>query len=243
MNGATVSAAVNGRRKGFTLVEALLGALILAIVSMAAGSILFGAAHFDRRARSLHAMSREARLAFVLMARDIENAVPWPRQVDGRLIASEGAGDRFSFYVAGGEGICRVSYVAGGPGLASTWTTRVRYLKSVREMFESLPEDVTGPAQYLWRLEVPVRALDAGVGTAGAPMVAASGLAPRGLSLRYGVFRDGPGGREVVFQDSWTSERLPDVVRVTVTLEGGASGAQGQTFTRDLYPAVREVVL
>ena len=219
--------------RSFTLIELLLGLLIFAVVSCGLYGVFYGALRFDQRARGWHTLSRDSRLALDMLARDLENALPYPQIVDGEVIAFEGRSSWIAFYVPEVTGLRRVEYYAGD--LLFKHKVRMRHLSSVRETFDADGKAVQ-PAQYLLRRSQALPDFWQRKKDAAELMGIVGGLAPGGVTFRFG--RKSESGN-VTFEDKWKSDRLPEVVRVQCVFNDPQGHSEGHAVVLDIFPIIK----
>ena len=220
----------------FTLVEMLLGLMIFAMVSVGIYGVLGGALRLEKRVRGVHAHCEDVRQVFDLVDQDLENMIAYPFQ-KGRSdhLAFDGRADRMVFFLPTDEGVRQIEYYAGAfdPGLREE--VRFRRVKNGREIFEDDGGDKEKQTFFL-RRSVPLGMILAGRDDQGDIGVLAGGLKREGIRFHYGVLsKDKFGEKEVVFQDEWKDNSLPDVIRIEIGLEDA-----GRTpLRRDFFPVVK----
>lgn len=199
-------------RRSFTLIELLLGLLIFAVISAGLYGVFMGAFKFDRTARRLHAYSRDVRLAFDVLSRDVENALPYPQVIDGETIAFEGSSARIVLYLVDASGLRRVEYFTGDlmRGQPSSGRYLLRQSQKLPDFWQKRP----GTAELM--------------GIVG-------GVSGDGFRFRFGRMDDQ--GR-LAFQDQWKGAHLPDVVRV----ECSFGDQERIISSVDIFPVVKRLV-
>lgn len=199
------------KRNAFTLVEFLLGLMILSLIASGLYGVFYGAFRFDHAARKIHAGARDIRLGLDVLSRELESALPYPQIVDGQVVAFEGTPERIMFYLRRPSGIERVEYFSGEMGRDAGAGKDGLYLL---RRWQSLPD--------FWQQKAGSREV----------MAVSGGLAAKGAEFSFGRI-DVRGRME--FYNIWKKAFLPDVVRVRYPLTDSGRPA----VTLDIFPVVK----
>ncbi len=237
-------------RHAFTLIEILLGLTVFSAIALTVYGAFSTGIRVESRARELHEFCREARLAFDLLPRELENAFLYDfsgsdiRPPFSNKISFQGKPDRVIFLVSGKDGIKAVEYGLGTPD----WGTRRKtiiglHANALKSVVAHAREEA--PDECLLRREIPwpafVRSSDEGV----EEEIIASGIKKGGLKFFYSAKlkeNDPHGSDELPFQwqDSWDEPGLPAAVRIAMTfLDRADSRGAGVVLTREMALPVR----
>ncbi|MBF0593564.1 MAG: prepilin-type N-terminal cleavage/methylation domain-containing protein [Candidatus Omnitrophica bacterium] len=205
-------------KRGFTLIEILLGMGIFSLIALVLAGMLWGGIHLEASVRRMAHGTYEVQKAMRLMARDIENAVAIDlSKMNAMPMSLTGTKDRLTLLTRGSQGIVQVTYRVGTIDEGVRFVTRIgRHVSSLKEL--NINGSSMDHGKLLLREEVSFKDLVTGTKSdTAATEVLAAGVYPDDLVFSYGAMEDpnkpGPG---LVFQENWavTDNKLPAAVRV-----------------------------
>jgi type II secretory pathway pseudopilin PulG len=203
-------------KKSFTLLELLLGLSIFALISLCIYSVFSGGLQLNDRSQRQGEIYREARWSLTLMAKELENMVPYDfANSYPDLAPFVGGKDSISFILSTGEGLKVVGYYLASPQRDAIFQTIIgsTYSKNVtvtNKFVESTQ------AQYLVRSEKDFVAYlnDQSLEDAEIEVISQN-VKDGGLRFSYGFLQDEE-STVVFWQDSWSFNDIPLNVRIEI---------------------------
>ena len=112
--------------ESFSLIEMLVGLGIFSVIALSLYSTFSSGFQIDRRSEDINGVYREARLAFDMIAQDLERAVWYDfSNSDPQKKSFLGDKDKISFIVPAGSGLKTVSYFLQALDFGSVYMTLV----------------------------------------------------------------------------------------------------------------------
>ncbi len=226
-------------RQGFTLIEVLLGLMIFGIISVTLYNTFWLGLKIDRKSNEINTTYQEARLAFELMSKDLENtfrydfSASYPKQT-----SFDGSATEMSFLVPSDEGVRQVRYYLTIPEVSSV--TRIIMKQRFKTMKSSNLSMGNLPIAFLMRQEIPLIEFLAKKKTSSPGEIIAVAIKKGSFNLEYGALkRDAQGiivqPKKMEWSKSWKKNSIPHAVRVSLTLFDQESPKQGVVLKRDIY--------
>jgi len=217
--------------RGFTLLELLLATVLYSFIALVVYNIFTTGIRINAKSSREFAVCREARLAFELMAREIENSFSY--DLSGSYpgqVSFFGSSSALRFFLPSKDGIQCVEYFLGLPDFGIRTQTvigqRTDHLKRV--IANSRQEDLR---QFLIRRQKPFAACFL-PGSKGDEEIIASGVIRGTLKFSYSsAFNEQLSGNEsglpMDWKDRWEDTSLPVAVKVEMKFQDEGSPAAG----------------
>jgi type II secretion system protein J len=224
----------NQRKEGFTLVELLLGLIIFSLVSVAVYSVFWGGIRLDYQSEVQNEVLREVRLAFDLLARELENMLfydfssSYPEKVSfqakpGEIMLLSSENDELkviSYFLEDPNDSEIVGTVMGG-----------RYAKNIK--IETVEKE-EAKEFYLVRTEQAfVDYLSDKPPVDKKQEVIATHLKENGLRFSFGI-ADSEESEEVTWSESWGFSYLPSYVKIEMDFILSGESGSVKTFSKKI---------
>jgi len=229
----------NSVTQGFTLIEVLLGLMVFSIIALTLYNTFWLGLKIDRRSNEINQGYQEARLAFELISRDLENAVRYDFSASlPSAVSFEGSSTQMSFLSVSSGAISRIRYYLTVPEQSQAArmiiAQRLKQWKSTAVTSKQLPID------FMMRQEMDLAEFLAKKKDSSPGEIIAAGLQKGSLKLSYGSLKRDAQHRvlmpkQIEWMDRWKSRRLPNAVRVQITLFDQQSPKQGVVLKREVY--------
>lgn len=209
-------------RRGFTLLELLLGISLFSVVAVSVYSTFWAGVKLSQRSEREGGAYREARWALEIMAREMENTVPYDfsSSYPGKT-AFEGGGNKVTFVMPSTDGLRVVSYYLAPP--EETTIHQVIVGRAHRKNVGVTVREERARRPYcLVREERDfVDFLSGGSDAGGTGEVMASQMQEEGLRFSFGYLKEGE-DRLYVWKDTWQNPYPPRAVRIEMDFWAGA---------------------
>lgn len=212
---------------GFTLLELLLGLSLFSVIAVCVYSTFWAGMNLSRRSERSGGSYREIHGALELMARDMENAVPYDFSNSyPEKRAFEGGDNKITFMIVSEGGLKAVSYYLVLP--EETQIHRIIVGAAHRKNVDMTLRDERARRPYcLVREEREfVDSLEGNSEAGGTSEVIATDVQENGLKFSFGYLKEGE-DRLSAWKDKWQNPYPPLAVRIEMDflVEGGDKGA------------------
>jgi prepilin-type N-terminal cleavage/methylation domain-containing protein len=217
-------------RKGFTLVELLLGLAIGAIIGVSVYNMFWSAVKLDNKMRRVHDEFMEVLMADQAMARDLENAInlDFSASYPGAIVFN-GQKSEFSFLTQTPKGIKHVRYYSGSRDMGTASKTMIGSVVNRSNPIEFLLRQESSLADWLNETT-----------TGTSTQVVAVGLKKGSFNCQYAPYVKDlhiSGSKGIVYKDTWDDKGLPLAVSCNFILYDPKKPEVGLMFKRDIFLA------
>jgi prepilin-type N-terminal cleavage/methylation domain-containing protein len=223
-------------KKGFTLVELLLGLAISAIIGVSVYNMFWSAVKLDDKMRRVHDQYMAVLIADQALTHDLENAISLDYSASyPDAVIFDGQKTEFSFLTQTPKGIKHVRYYSGLPGQDPLTKTMIG-----RVVNESGKNRGTTPVDFLMRQESSMADWLNETANDTTTQVVAAGLQKGSFNCRYvplvkNLHTVGSDG--IVYTDTWDEKGLPSDVSCSFILYDPQKPEAGLMFKRDIFLA------
>jgi prepilin-type N-terminal cleavage/methylation domain-containing protein len=211
------------RDRGFTLLELLLGISLFSVVAVCIYSTFWAGVKLSRRSENEGGSYREAHWALEIMAKDMENTVPYDfsSSYPGKT-AFEGGENKITFMTSSQDGLKAVSYYLVSPEETRIHQVVVGAVHRKNVGVTVRDERARRPYCLVREERDFVDFLQGGPDGGGTSEVMASNMQEDGLKFSFGYLKEGE-DRLYVWKDTWQNPYPPRAVRVEMDffIDGG----------------------
>jgi prepilin-type N-terminal cleavage/methylation domain-containing protein len=223
--------------KAFTLIEVLLGLTIFAIIGVTLYNMFWMGMKIDDKANSINKSYQEARTAFDVMARDLENTFAYDFSSSyPQEISFKGKPDEMTFLVPTEQGIRSVRFYLGLPDWGRI--TKVIIAQHVKKS-KGVSTDST-PIRFLMRQEINFPEYMSKKKNLPEGEMVTAVIKAEGLKFSYAALKKVPDGQrprvqDLIWQDHWDEVALPQAVQVEFVLFDAQNPKAEPRLRREIY--------
>lgn len=229
----------------FSLVELLLALIIFSVIALSLFSMLTNGLRLEDSSRYIRATSHQARMAFELLTKELENVRPYDfsKSYEGKF-AFNGQAHELSFLVSSPEGIKAVRYYLETPKRGKVSTTIVGgHSASIKDLVADSKEE-SAPLYVLMRQEMslPKMLNDQAKDEARDAEVVAGNIKEGGFkclfaqkpSLEDLQSPTAPAVQGLTWVEQWQKDGLPAAVKITLVTVDPRGKRPDAEFTREI---------
>ena len=221
-------------RKGFTLVEVLLGISIFSIIALTAYSVFSAGIRLNKGSQKQGQVLREIRWMLDLMQSEFENMLfyDYSSSYENKTALS-GSNNRISFVKGSSTGLKVVKYYLV-PAEASNIHQVIKgntYSKNVDILLEN---EVDRDSYCLIREESGFVEELAGNSSESEFEIILKNIKENGVRFFYGYLKEKLSD-EIVWEESWNKNYIASMIRVEVALATDKDEAKGVVLTKDIF--------
>lgn len=213
----------SSRQNGFTLIEVLLGISIFSIIAMAVYGTFSGGIRVSHHAGIKNQIYREARWTFDLMARELENMVPYDfsNSYTDRT-AFMGSSDEIKFILPTGDGLKVITYALLEPEWGSVHQVIIgrTYQKNVDIISDSGAEE---EIDFLVRREMDFADYLAG-NTDQKEEIISSHVQRGSLEFQFGYYNQETNER--FWEDTWQNNYIPSNILIKINFVSDSDNSE-----------------
>ena len=221
-------------RRGFTLIEVLLGLLIFSFIAAGLYTTFRGGLAVSRRVQEVNTGYRDVRWIFEQMTNDFENAVWYDFSRSYPNLKSFEAGpDTVRMLVADRDGLSAVRYSVQEPAANSVFKTIVnRKAKKLSSMVANSQE--TNSTKLLIRTRQPLANFLSQTDQGKEQEVLSFLVRENGLHFSYSDGSLSP-DKNITWQSAWDNLLFPLMIKVDLVLANFESGAGDFSLSREFW--------
>ena len=200
-------------KKGFTLIEVVLGLSIFALTALTFYAVFSNGLRINERAATSEQLYRELRWSLDTLTLDLENMVPYEGYNSG-VGAFEGTEQTISFIRPTAEGLKVIRYSLQSPEQTKVFETRIgeRSSKNKPIIINYTEEE---KIEFLIREEQPfAQSSDGKADVPSEPEVLSTHIQPGSLRFSYGYRGEEGQAPGLTWKDDWKDIHFPSLVRV-----------------------------
>ncbi len=223
------------KKKGFTLIEVLLGLLIFSIISLGLYNTFRTGILLDRRGSGLTQLFQQVRWALEQLTEELEGARYYDFSGSYEDKTSFfGDQSKMTFFIAEDDGLKVIEYSLAEPDFGKIVKTvigkKVKKLKSL-----TLSYSEKNNVRFLIRKELSfAESLQEDSKSEGEKEVLITKVAEGGLSFKFGEIDKNEFSQELVWHDEWEGPYVPSAVRVELALLHPDKKSENIRLTRDI---------
>lgn len=208
--------------KAFTLIELLLGLTIFSMIALVIYGTFSGGLLINERSQGQGEVTREARISLELMAKELENMVPYEFSASSaEEIAFKGEENKISFIIPTDNGLKRVSYYLISPEQRQIKTTVMgkTYKKNVSVITK---REETSRLKYLVREETDFKS-SGSISENTKIEILATHVIEDTLRFSYAYMEDEK-SQEITWKNEWNLKDIPLSVRIEINFLKSSKG-------------------
>jgi len=224
------------RLSAFTLIELILALSIFSVVALSLYGAFASGMKIEQRAEKGGRLYREIRWALDMVAKDLENMVPYDfKNSYPEKLAFYGQSNKFSCIVPKESGLTAVSYYIRPPEEGSIYTTIIgRHYDKNTSMVANFEKELS--VNLLIREERPfIESLQDELNKEPEIDVLSTRIKEASFNIYYAYIEGDQDNVQIVWKDSWEFNYLPSGVRVEITLLPLSKTEDAKTIQKDFF--------